>query len=139
MNRTMTTLALLAALALPARAGLTDSFKTWFEHLKEGLTESSVSAERQTGSMTAVAAVRGDKQSFAELDKPAWKSSGRIKKARELKKQKAELSSAVDLVLQGKMDDGDAKLAAFETAHPDSPYLAEAHQARAKIKQARQP
>lgn len=136
MNRVIASLAVVACLSLPARAGLGADFRTWFEHFKEGLTESSLTAERQRSGVTTVAAVRGNKQTSAELDKPVWKSPSADRRARALKKQKSELSAAVELVLQGKLDDGDAKLADFEKAYPDSPYLADAHQARAKIKAA---
>ncbi len=134
---TLRTISLTLHAQEPTKAAkLAASMRTWFEHLKEGLTESSVSGQRQRGRLTAVAAVRGKGQSSVDPDKPAWKSGAGSRKAREMRKQKAEFAAAVDLILNGQLSEGDEKLEAFEKAYPASPLLAEARQARAKVREA---
>lgn len=139
MKRIAAVFALLAVLGGSAHAGLAGDLRTWFQHFKEGLAESSITAERQKVSVTSVAAVRGGPKSLEEAGKPTWKDPALVRKERALKKQKAELAAAVELVLQGQLADGDAKLVAFEKAYPGSPYAVQARQAREKIKQAQQP
>lgn len=109
--------------------------RTWFKHLKEGLSESSVAGSFQKSRVTAVAAVRGAPQGAVEPDKPQWKGGAKAKKAEQLKKEKAELASAVDLILEGKVKEGEAGLEAFEKAHPKSPLLADVAEAREKLKE----
>lgn len=108
--------------------------KTWFKHLKQGLTESSVSGEFQRQRVTAVAAVRGNAQAHADPDRVAWKT-GSSKKVAEQRAEKAELSAAVGLLEEGKVGDGIAALESFEKAHPQSLFLKEASEAKEKAKE----
>lgn len=110
--------------------------RTWFQHLKEGLTESSVSAQRQRVGVTAVAAVRGNKQSSEELDKPAWKAGAAGEKSRAARDQREAFSGAVDKILEGELEEGISQLDAFEKRYPESPLLGEAREARQKAREA---
>lgn len=108
--------------------------KTWFKHLKQGLTESSVSGEFQRQRVTAVAAVRGSAQEHADPDRVAWKTGG-SKKLAALREEKAELASAVGLLEEGKVSEGLTALDAFEKAHPQSGLLREVSETREKAKE----
>lgn len=133
----------LGAAAAPARAEesavakMGDSLLSWFKHVKEGLSESSVGSYRQHGRISAVAAVRGASQDTVDPQKPVWKSAAAGKKSKALKAQRLELAAAVDAALAGKLDDSRAKLDAFEKAHPDSALLADAKEIRGKLDEAR--
>jgi hypothetical protein len=140
----MKTLSLLLALSFILPSAYAENkpskrfsaLKTWFQNLKEGLMESSVNEMQQKrGRVAAVAAVRGSKQGVADPDKPEWKSGRRAKRAEAVKQEREELSSAVDLVINGKLEEGITALDAFEQAHPKSPLLIDAKQAREKAKQ----
>lgn len=144
----MRTLILIAAVVLgsvaaPARAGesavakMGDSLLSWFKHVKEGLSESSVGSYRQHGRISAVAAVRGAEQDAVDPQKPVWKSAAAGKKSKALKAQRVELAAAVDAALAGKLDESRAKLDAFEKAHPDSALLADAREIRGKLEEAK--
>ena len=129
--------AMMLSSSFPLRAAdLSGSLRTWFEHVKQGLAESSVAGQRQHGRLTAVAAVRGEKQDAADPAKPVWKSPAQTRKAKALRAQKAELGAAVDAILAGKLDEGKQKLDAFEKAHPSSSLLPEAKDMRAHLEQA---
>jgi hypothetical protein len=110
--------------------------RQWFLHVKEGLTESSVSSQRQKARITAVAAVRGAEQGEVDPAAPVWKSASGAKKAKATKKERAELAAAVDSALAGDLDGANAKLDAFEAAHEGSLLLTEAKEIRAKLKEA---
>lgn len=131
------------AFAAPARAEesaaakLGDSLLSWFKHVKEGLSESSVGSYRQHGRISAVAAVRGAEQDSVDPQKPVWKSAAAGKKSKALKAQRVELAAAVDAALAGKLEESRAKLDAFEKAHPDSALLADAKEIRGKLEEAK--
>lgn len=107
--------------------------RTWFQHFKEGLAESSVSSRYQKRRVTAVAAVRGAKQESVDPGKPHWKGGAKSKKAKQLRMEKAALAKAVDLILEGRIEEGKAGLDAFEKAHPKSSLLPEVREAREKL------
>src|SRR4051812_29123647 len=51
------------------------SWKTWFQHVKEGLADSAVRGHYQSGRrVTAVAAVRGQEQDSVDPNKPQWET-----------------------------------------------------------------
>lgn len=149
MIRTLAVLALAVSpllaeeAAKPAEAPKAESaatkvaagFKTWLQHLREGLAESAVGGRRQKTRVTAVAAVRGAGQDSVDPEKPAWKSTAEAKKAKADKAEKAELASAIDTVLAGNLAEGRDKLAAFEKAHPDSALAKDAKEARVKVEE----
>ena len=142
MKKTALALLVVAALSAswagageaPGKPKLT-KLQTWFKHFKEGLAQSSVSESYQKRRVTAVAAVRGAAQGSVDPDKPAWKGTGKSKRDQQIKKERAELTQAVDLILAGKLKDGADKLDAFETAHPKSPLLSDVKAAREKVKE----
>lgn len=108
------------------------SFMVWFEHLKKGLSDSSVQDRYQKRRVAAVAAVRGSSQEAVDADKPQWKGKRKGKKDLQLKAERAEFAAAVDLILSGKQEEGQAALEAFEKSHPESPLLADVREAKQK-------
>jgi hypothetical protein len=123
--------------AAVAVAKISSGLRMWFQHVKEGLAESSVAGQRQhSARFNAVAAVRGADQTSADPMAPIWKSAAAGKSSRALRIQRGELTSAVDSILDGKLDDGQQKLDAFEKKHVGSPMIADAHDVRAKLTEA---
>lgn len=108
------------------------SFLVWFEHLKKGLSDSSVQDRYQKRRLTAVAAVRGSPQDSVDPDKPQWKGKRKSKKDLQLKAERAEFAAAVDLIIEGKQADGLSALETFEKAHPESALLPDVREARQK-------
>ncbi|MFA6317120.1 MAG: hypothetical protein WC943_06850 [Elusimicrobiota bacterium] len=109
--------------------------RTWFEHLKQGLSESAVQGNYQKARVTAVAAVRGSEQELSDKNVPSWKAGARTRKALRNKAERQEFAKAVDLILEGKSEEGVAALEAFEDAHPKSPLLVDVREAREKARQ----
>ncbi len=109
--------------------------RTWFEHLKKGLSESSVQHRYQRTKVTAVAAVRGDSQTQSDPNQPEWKGSRKARKDAVLRKERAEFAKAVDLIMEGKTEEGVLALDSFEKAHPKSSMLGEVREAREKAKE----
>jgi TolA-binding protein len=134
---------LVALVCAPLRAEeskAVSALRSWFKHLKEGLADSSVSEHYQRKqAFAAVAAVRGAAQDSVDPKAPAFKSSEKTRRSKELRGERQELTSAVDLILAGKLDEGQAGLDAFIKAHPKSPLLADAKQAREKMKELEAP
>lgn len=130
---------LFCLLLVAASAHAEDRFaglKSWFKHLKEGLADSSVSEHYQRkGSFAAVAAVRGAAQDSVDPKAPAFKSSEKTRRSKALRAERMELSAAVEQIIAGDLKQGQASLDAFEKAHPKSPLLADARQAREKAKE----
>ncbi|MBI5883689.1 MAG: hypothetical protein HZB91_11370 [Elusimicrobia bacterium] len=109
--------------------------KTWFQHLKQGLSESAVQGDYQKVRVTAVAAVRGTPQDAADQNKPSWKAGAKARKSAQAKAERQEFGKAVDLILEGKSQEGIAALDAFEKDHPKSVLLADVREAREKARQ----
>ncbi|MBI5622812.1 MAG: hypothetical protein HY924_03435 [Elusimicrobia bacterium] len=109
--------------------------RTWFQHLKQGLTESAVQADYQRVRVTAVAAVRGTPQDSADQNKPSWKAGAKARKTAQAKTERQEFGKAVDLILEGKTGQGIAALEAFEKAHPKSALLADVAEAKERARQ----
>lgn len=122
--------------AAPAKLWWSDVSK-WLGDLKAALADSAVRRhQRQFRGAVAVAAVRGDRQSLEDPDKPYWKGTAASKQERAERQERGELAKAVELAIAGKAEDALKALDAFETAHPDSVVLADCRQAREKIKAA---
>ena len=110
------------------------SLKTWFRTWKLALRKKAIQSRYRRGvSVTSVAAVRGDKQSEADPKLPYWKGSWSDKKAAQRLEERKEQSAASDLILDGKFDEAEKALDAFEKAHPKSAYLADIREARIKM------
>lgn len=121
-----------------------DYLKVYFQHLKQGLTESAVQGEYQRGRGAAVAAVRGNAQDDgrADPDKPAMKQPSKTHRQKAESAERREFEKAVDLVGEGltlkdeaKVDEGVTGLEAFEKAHPKSARLSEVREALAKARE----
>ncbi len=110
------------------------SLKTWFRTWKTALRKKAIQARYRRGiSATSVAAIRGSKQSEANPRLPYWKGSWSDKKAAQRLEERKEQSAAIDLILEGKYDEAEKALDAFEKAHPKSAYLADIREARIKL------
>ncbi len=139
MNRIV--LAALAVLLVcaPVQAGgprskaVKSAFWTWFKHLKKGLTQSSNQSLYRKARVTAVAAVRGAEQASFDPDKPSWKGGRKSRKAKALRRERAEFESAVDFILAGKMDEGLEALRRFGKGNAKSTLIPEVRDAIAKI------
>lgn len=122
----------LAEEAKPAPSGL----MSWFKHLKEGLRESSVSGRFQKGHRpSAVAAVRGELNADDRSDpnQTSMSKSNKDKKAKKaLKKERAAFEASVDLIVAGKFPEAVASLEDFQKKYPQSEYLADVQEAKAK-------
>lgn len=110
-------------------------FMMFFKNLKDGLRESSVKGMHQKGKVTAVAAVRGAPQddTRGDVNQPSMKEPMKSKKAKQARKERGAFEEAVDLITAGKVDEGDAKLAAFEKTYPNSPMIESVQEARAQV------
>ena len=104
---------------------------TFFQHLKESLTQSAVQGQRKRNRVGSVAAVRGAPQDspLADPNEPVLKGDARSKKDKIAMAEDAEIEKAVDLVLTGKTDDGVKALEAFKSKHPKSHNLDKVQQA----------
>lgn len=116
----------------PAAPSPFETAITWFKHLREGLANSAVRGQFQARQVTAVAAVRGERQSSVDPDQPAWRLSSSPRSVAE-KKERAELSAAVDQIIAGKYAEGGASLDAFEKRHPKSKLLPAVAEARKNL------
>ncbi len=116
------------------------SLMTWFQNLKNGLRESSVSGRMQKGHRaSSVAAVRGSAQGDdkASLEEGTMKQPSMSKKAKRERREKAAFESAIDLIMAGKTEEGLGALDAFEKEYPKSAWLAQVAEARAKAQELR--
>ncbi|MBI5629822.1 MAG: hypothetical protein HY921_02930 [Elusimicrobia bacterium] len=110
------------------------SLKSWFQHLKEGLSESAVADRYQKGAkVTAVAAVRGSPQEAVNPDKPAWKTGKKSKKDALCRAEMRELSQVADFALEGKTAEAEQTFAAFKAAHPKPLLAKEVQEIEAKL------
>jgi hypothetical protein len=131
--------AALAALLLAGSARADDkpaptareSVMTFFRHLKESLAQSAVQGSRKKSRVGSVAAVRGADQSssLADPNEPALLGDARSKKEKAAMAEDAEFAKAVDLVINGKTDEGVKELGEFKTNHPKSRNLDKVQQA----------
>ncbi|MBI5242674.1 MAG: hypothetical protein HY922_03190 [Elusimicrobia bacterium] len=103
----------------------------WFKQLMQGLQKSAVEGHHRKVRISAVASVRGEPQ---EKSKGLyWKGSLSEKQAAQYDKERQEFAAAVELIIAGKLDEGGAKLDAFEGDHPKSKLLKEVQDARRKL------
>ncbi len=128
--------AVFAADAVKPAKSRRGSLKKWFGYWRAALKKKAVQARYRRGvRATAVAAVRGSKQSEADPKLPYWKGTWTDKKSGERLKEREEQSAAIDLILEGKFAEAEKALDAFEKAHPKSGYLADIQEARGKLEE----
>lgn len=123
--------------AAPAAAAPASSLSSWFKHWQLALKKSAVEARYRKVRTTSVAAVRGAGQKGSDPKKVAWKGGWSEKKAAERMREREELSAAVDLILNGKTDEAQAALDAFEKNHPMSGLLTDVREAKGKLAEMR--
>ena len=90
-------------------------FKMWLK----GLEESAMRKRYRPMRSQAVASVRGEDPSD-DPNQLYWKGSLEQRFAQLGKKQRAQLREAVQLIVDGELDKGQAKLEAFKAKHPKS-------------------
>jgi len=93
---------------------------TWLTHLKDALTQTTLTGEYQKGNVAQVAAVRGARQEVPSADKPVWKGGFSDQARAELKKERAALAQGVNLLLEGRVAEGRDQILAFEKQYPRS-------------------
>lgn len=111
------------------------SWKSWFQTaLKSLKAETTRRFQSKVIRLTAVAAVRG-----AEIDvdpfKPYWKGGISEKAAKKLSAEKKEFAQGLELILAGKIEEGEKALKKFEKAHPDSILLPDIKEALSNLPQ----
>lgn len=117
-------------------ASVQDSVMTFFQHLKQALTESAVASDRKNENTAAVAAVRGAAQTSDQADAnvPTLKGDAAAQRLRLRRAQDAEFEKGLDLVLAGKAAEGIKALEAFKAKNPKYHDIAEVQQAIDKAK-----
>ena len=110
------------------------SVMSWLKNWKNSLERSAVEGRyRRMRTATAVAAVRGECQNSVDPAKPYWKGGWSEKCENERLKERKELASAVTSMMDGREAEARQALDAFEKAHPQSSFLSDVAEARAKL------
>lgn len=118
--------ALAATLAVPARSQETaapakQSWSAFFKNLRSSLQNSAVSGQQKKGrNAAAVAAVRGSaqaKKNIADPNEPGLKGDSKAKKAAKELALNGEFDAAVNLIIDGKAEDGLKELERIKAAN----------------------
>ncbi|HAH04902.1 MAG TPA: hypothetical protein DCM05_00015 [Elusimicrobia bacterium] len=109
------------------------STRQWFKNLLTGLQKSAVEGKYKRVRASAVASVRGAGQEEADPNKPYWKGGLSEKAAAQVRKEREQLASAVELALSGQAEEARARLDAFEKDNPKSTLKKEVQDIRAKL------
>ena len=122
--------------AAPAAPTVRESVMTYFRHLKQALAQSAIADQRRNERGAAVAAVRGGDQTTVAADpnQPAIKGDAAASKAAKQRIEDKELEGDLDLLINGKTENGIKALEAFKTKHPKSHNLASVQEAIDKAK-----
>lgn len=124
----------LAAADAPAKPS--SSVMSWLKNWKNSLERSAVETRyRKMRTASAVAAVRGGPQEAANAQKVYWKGGWSEKRDAERMKERKELAAVVGLMMDGKAAEAREALDAFEKAHPQSSFLSDVAEARAKLEE----
>jgi len=133
--------ALAAVLAFSVAAFAADAAKPadakanrgWFEDTLKGL-KSKVNKrfEAQNARVAQVAAVRASDMS-KDAKAPYWKGGGKDKQQKKYAAERKQFTSAVELVLSGKTDEGKAALEKFLKDNPQSQFTPDVKDALAKL------
>ena len=94
--------------------------KEYFKMWLKGLEQSAVQKRYRPMRSQAVASVRGENQGDDSPNQLYWKGSLEQRFAELSKKQREELRKAVQSIVDGKLDEGKAKLEEFKKNHPKS-------------------
>ncbi|MBI3297071.1 MAG: hypothetical protein HYZ75_02830 [Elusimicrobia bacterium] len=132
--KTLLSISLAMAAALPACAAEAPGLMSWFKNWKNVLERSVIEGRnRKLRTSTAVAAVRGSGQVVVDPFEPYWKGGWTEKRDKERELEREELAADVGLILDGKIADARAALDAFGKAHPESTFKEDVADARAKL------
>jgi hypothetical protein len=134
MNMVRTAAMLALTLALLPGFAHAQAASSWFKNLYKALTSDTAQKYASQGrSVTSVAAIRGAGMGQQDPAQPYWKGGVSEKAAKQLAEERKAFAEAIQLVMDGKVEEGKASLADFEKKHPNSALLGDVKEAIAKI------
>ncbi len=113
-------------------AGESVSWKSWYENLLKSLKYKIEKKLNPTSKVTAVAAVRGAKQSDKSQEL-YWKGSNSKKAQEKIDAERKILREAVEKIVAGDIEKGRAQLNDFIAKNPNSYFIGEAKEALNKL------
>lgn len=131
MRRMILAAALLAA-ANSTYAAEKKDIKGYYETLLKGLRSKIQSKFESRNRVSAVAAVRGAKQG-SDAEALYWKGGVSEQARKKLSEEKETLAAAVQLVVDGRTEEGRAALQNFLKDAPESLYAADAREALSNL------
>ncbi len=130
MKKLLIALALVFAVGT-ARAG-EGGWKAWYGNMLKGLKTKVQQRMESKTRVSAVAAVRGADQS-EDPYALYWKGGVSEKAQKKLDEEKDQLTSAVELVVNGDVEGGRAAISKFLKDHPESFFAQDAKDALAQL------
>jgi len=131
MKKILMALALIFAVGL-VHAEENKNWKGWYSDMLKGLKTKVAKKLQSKSRVTAVAAVRGAKQG-EDANALYWKGGVSEKAQKKLADEKAEITAAVELVVNGDVEGGRAALDKFVKGNPESFFLQDAKDALANL------
>lgn len=131
MKRIILGLIFITGLSGLCRAEGTD-WKGYYDKLLKGLKSKVQQKFESKTRVSAVAAVRGAKQG-SDANALYWKGGLTERASKQLNEDKAILTSAIELVVSGKVSEGRIALEKFIKDKPESFYLEDAKEALSKL------
>jgi hypothetical protein len=112
----------------------TASWKTWFDNLLKGLKTKIQKRFESKARIAAVAAVRGVLQDIDPMEL-YWKGSISEKAQKKLEEEKKKFKTAVESVIDGKIEEGRKLLVEFLKENPESLFVPDVKEALSKLPQ----
>jgi hypothetical protein len=131
MKKLLISIALLFAFNTVHAAGGKD-WKVYYDNLLKGLKSKVQKKFESKTRVSAVAAVRGAKQG-SDAEALYWKGGVSEEARKKLTEEKKALTEAVQLVVDGGLNEGRAALEKFIKDHPESFYVSDAKDALANL------
>ncbi len=129
MKKILLTLALVFSANSVHAAG---DWKDWYSNTMKGLKAKVESRLQSKNRVSAVAAVRGAKQG-GDAKALYWKGGVSEAARKKLDSERKQLTDALQLVLDGSLQQGKAAIEKFIKDNPESVYLPEAKEALDKL------
>ena len=107
-------------------------WKGYYDNLLKGLKSKVQKKFESKNRVSAVAAVRGDKQG-SDADALYWKGGVSEKAQKKMDEEKKAMTAAVQLVVDGKLAEGRIAIGKFIKDNPDSIYIPDAKEALANL------
>ncbi|MBI4657168.1 MAG: hypothetical protein HY746_10560 [Elusimicrobia bacterium] len=108
------------------------SWKNWFDNLVKGLKHKIHKMYEPKVRLAAVAAVRGAKEGADPMEL-YWKGSISQKAQKKLEEEKKQFKEAVELVVEGKIDEGKTALEKFLKENPESVFTTDVKEALSRL------